>query len=152
MSEEMKLIGVSGGDMLGGGFAVSFGFGSHPCELATLTLRFNAGIGTKELAKALRDLADKMEGLKPEEEELGLHEKHLKFNVDSALKLAADKKKAWDRLLASVPKSYPPARPGGKKTRSRSVAPAPQPEKSMANKKTAKKRAKKMAKASKKPC
>ena len=138
MSEEngMKLIEMSGGDMLGGGFAVSFGFGSHPCELATLTLRLNAGIGTKELAKALRDLAGKVEGLKSEEEELFV-------SRSAILKQAADKRKAWNRLLASIPRLYPPARPGGKKTRSRSVAPAPHQEKLMANKKTAKKLAKK---------
>ena len=136
MNDEMKLIGVSGGDMLGGGFAVSFGFGPHPCELATLTLRLDAGLGTKDTAKALRGLARRIESLKSVVEECAGVRSRM-------LKLAADKQKAWARLLAAVPKSYPPARPGGKKTRSRSVAPAPHQEKLMANKKTAKKLAKK---------
>ena len=124
----MKLVAISGGKLLSKDMYLSLGFGSHPCELSTLTLMLGPAPGTADVALALRGLADRVEELKFEDDEF---------------------KAAWDALLRAGTES---PRRGEKKTRGRSVAPAPQPEKSMANKKTAKKRAKKMAKASKKPC
>lgn len=125
----MKLVAISGGKLLSKDMYMSMGFGSHPCELSTLTLMLGPSPGTAEVAAALRGLADRVEELKSADD--GWH---------------AD---IWNALSRSGTES---PRRGEKKTRGRSVAPAPQPEKSMANKKTAKKRAKKMAKASKKPC
>jgi len=124
----MELVAISGGKLLSKDMYLSLGFGSHPCELSTLTLMLGPAPGTAEVAAALRNLADRVAGLKSTDEEC-------------SAALAA--------LLRAGTES---PRRGEKKTRGRSVAPAPQPEKSMANKKTAKKRAKKMAKASKKPC
>lgn len=124
----MKLVAISGGKLLSKDMYLSLGFGSHPCELSTLTLMLGPAPGTAEVAAALRGLADRVEELKFEDDEF---------------------KAAWNALLQA---GTEPSRRGGKKTRGRNVAPPPQPEKSMANKKTAKKRAKKMAKASKKPC
>lgn len=124
----MKLVAISGGKLLSKDMYLSLGFGSHPCELSTLTLMLGPAPGTAEVAAALRNLAGRVAGLKSTDEECSA------------------------ALAALLRAGTEPLRRGGKKTRSRSVAPAPQPEKSMANKKTAKKRAKKTAKASKKPC
>ncbi len=70
MSEDMKLIGVSAGKMLSGGFYLSLGFGSHPCELTSMSLRLAKDLSADDAAAALRDLADKVAGLKSEGEEL----------------------------------------------------------------------------------
>ena len=135
-SEGLKLIGASAGDMVSGGFSISLGFGAHPCELTTTTLRMDRGIGTAEVAAALRDLAGNVAALKPEGWDL-------RAVRPALLKLARDKQEAWDRLLKTIAS---PARPGDNETGGRSVAPSPQRENPMANKKTAKKRAKAEAK------
>ena len=132
----LKLIGASAGDMVAGGFSISLGFGAHPCELTTTTLRMNRGIGTAEVAAALRDLAGNVAALKPEGWDL-------RAVRPALLKLARDKQEAWDRLLETIAS---PARPGDKETGGRSVAPSLQKEQLVANKKTAKKRAKVAAK------
>ena len=141
----MKLVAISGGKLLSKDMYLSLGFGSHPCELSTLTLMLWPSPGAAEVAEALRDLADSVEKL----EDKGEYDFALPDSAATVRKMSKELEAAWDALLRAGTES---PRRGGKKTRSRSVAPAPQPEKSMANKKTAKKRAKKMAKASKKPC
>ena len=140
----MKLVAISGGKLLSKDMYLSLGFGSHPCELSTLTLMLGPAPGTAEVAAALRGLADRVEELNPVEGDFVPRDPTGRLR-----KMSEELEAAWDALLRA---GTEPSRRGGKKTRSRSVAPAPQPEKSMANKKTAKKRAKKMAKASKKPC
>ena len=118
----MKLVAISGGKLLSKDMYMSLGFGSHPCELSTLTLMLGPAPGTAEVAAALRNLADRVARLKSTDEECSA------------------------ALAAMLRAGTEPLRQGGKKTRSRSVAPAPQRENPMANKKTAKKIAKKTAK------
>ena len=141
----MKLVAISGGKLLSKDMYLSLGFGSHPCELSTLTLMLGPAPGTAEVAAALPNLAESVEKL----EDNGEYDFALPDSAATVRKMSKELEAARDALLRAGTES---PRRGEKKTRGRSVAPAPQPEKSMANKKTAKKRAKKMAKASKKPC
>lgn len=128
--DDMKLVVMTAGDCRTG-WSLSLGFGSHICDLTTLTLRMYENLPPAEVAMALRDLADSVENLKDEGED------------ESWLRA---REAAWKRSLevATAMDIYPPLRQGGRKTRGRNVAPPPQRENPMANKKTAKKVAKKV--------
>lgn len=131
MNDDMKLVVMTAGDCRTG-WSLSLGFGRHICDLTTLTLRMYENLPPAEVAMALRDLADSVENLKDEGEDESWLREH---------------QAAWKRLLkasAMTPDIYPPLRQGGRKTRGRNVAPPPQRENPMANKKTAKKVAKKV--------
>lgn len=131
MNDDMKLIVATAGDCRTG-WSLSLGFGSHPSELVVLNLVLKDGLSAPRVADRLREFADSVEQVRPEEEdELWLRTREA----------------AWKRLLkasAMTPDIYPPLRQGGRKTRGRNVALPPQRENPMANKKTAKKVAKKV--------
>jgi len=117
MNDDMKLVVMTAGDCRTG-WSLSLGFGSHICDLTTLTLRMYENLPPAEVAMALRDLADSVENLKDEGED------------ESWLRA---REAAWKRSLeaaATAMDIYPPLRQGGRKTRGRNVAPPPQREKS----------------------
>lgn len=102
--------------------SITLGFRGPGCELVAATLRFGEDSSTDDVAAGLRDLAGNVETLEPR----GL-----------AIERAVSEMLAKPNWTGLLP------RRGGKKTRSRSVAPASPKENPMANPKTAKKVAKK---------
>ena len=127
MSDDMKLIEVSAGEMRSGGFYLSLGFGSHPCELVSLSLRLAKDLSAADVVAALRDMADRAAGLKSEGEELR----------------EALKEEAFRKMLSLSPEMIAGPRRGPEKD-PRRRRPRYNRRNPMANKKTAKKVAKKV--------